>query len=363
MSYTTVWLQYRWAGVDRLWTYFAVNALLWAACGLLVYWIAVALSGSSVAGSAAAAVVLTSSQLIDSMAIIVERQSSMACLFGLAAWLVIISKWDRARPRSWVAVSLLLTASALSKEYGLAFAAAVGLFATGGRRWPMAWSTLAAVALYVVLRVGLAGGALAPYCEEHGYFGVTRTVCFDTLDREVVSQGFYNVVATSVGSLAPGVVADDGRISVSPRWLLVSLVILAIAALGWLRGPRSNRIGWLVIACNALLSVLLHRFRNQAAALCALGVAFGAGLPLASSRIRALSPSRPARILAAALLFGALAMRATVTRSLLSERVEASHIPEACGPDAADPDRLFIERVRDRYNAALPECIGADAVR
>jgi lipoprotein signal peptidase len=145
---------------------------------------------------------------------------------------------------------------------------------------------------------------------------------------------------------------------VSPRWFAMSAVLLAVAILGWMRGPRLNRIGLLVVAFNTGLSFLLYRSRNQAVAVCAMGVAAGVGLPIAWSIVERRVTSRVARACLVAVLAGALGTRAAVLQRLVGDRVAWSKLPDACGPDVPNLSRGFMERVWRLYNLELPECAG-----
>lgn len=361
LPYATVWLQYRLASFEHLSQYYVVNVLLWAACAWLVFRIVQLLTKSIAAGVAAGLIVLTSTQLVPSFVLIEERQSALACLFGLAAWLMLVSQRLHPPSRWWLSgLALLLAGSSLSKEYGLAFSAAVFLFAVAERWRAGAAAAIAAIALYGTLRIVFAGGALAPYCEEHGYFFASRSVCFDRLDVTVVSQVAYNLAATVAGSLLPGLFFDDGTISISPRWLLFSLMFLGIAVLGWIKGPRTNRIGLLLIGCNAALSFLLYRSRNHAIAVCALAVAVGVGLPIAGELMRRTVPSPSVRAITAAILVAILATRMIVMQRLVSERVALWSVSDPCGPDTPDLSRAYMERVWQHYGLSLPSCAGID---
>jgi hypothetical protein len=356
LSYATIWLQYRSASIEHLWSYQLVNMSIWIACGWMVSRIVLELSGSALAALTGGVIVLTSTQLVSSFVLIVERQSSMACFFGLAAWLISIRAWeDEFATRRWLAVSALLAASAFCKEFGLAFTAAIGLFALMERRRPALWAAAAAAGVYGTCRIVFASGAIGPYCEQHGYFFVARNVCFDRLDGLVMSQAAYNVAATGIGSLLPGLFFDDGTVSISARWLLISGVLLAVGVIGWTRGPALNRIGLLIVAFNTVLSVLLYRPRNQAIAVCALGISTGVGLPIVWSKFERVISSRAARAAIMALFLAGLATRVLVMRTLVADRVEMSRHPDACGPDIPDLDRAFMERVWRLYNLPMPE--------
>ena len=357
LAYATVWLQYRWAAVRELWAYYLVNILLWTACGWLIYRIVSSLTSSHLAGFMAASFVLTSRTLISSLVLIVDRQSSLACLFGLLTWLVCVGVERRRLTRlEWVTVAGLLLASALSKEYGLGFAVALTLFAAFDGRRDLAAASVAALVLYVGLRVAFASGGLATYCEDHGFFFTYRTVCFGAQNDSTAAQAVYNIVATGLETLLPGLFASDGVIDLMPRRILVSLVLLSMAFVGWKNGPTPLRLSLLIVAVNALQSFLLFRTRNHVVALCAMAVAVGVGLSIAGTRLRAAMPSRSVRAVVFASLLALLFARARQTHLLVQARVEESSVPDACAPGVPAPDTRFMRLLWRRYGMNLPEC-------
>jgi hypothetical protein len=359
LAYFSVWLQYRWASIDRVWSYYAINILLWVLCGWIVNRLVLAISGSSVAALASTALVVTSPLLIDSVVLIVERQTTLACVFGLSAWLIVARAGPAAMlaPVEWVSVSLLLLASALSKEYGLAFAGALAVFAyRHGLRHLLA-GAIGAIGIYAALRIAFSGGALAILCEDQGYFFTQRyEVCFDRINATIASQALYNVVASAIGSVLPGLFAPEGTIRIWPRWLLMSSIVLAMAAVGWTKGPPSVRVGLLVIAFNAALSVLLYRSRNHAVALCALGVAVGSGLTTVWTRRPRLVSPRVVRTSAALLVLTLVSLRVIEVREFLRNSIAEGSRPNPCTPDVPVLDIPFMERVWNQYNMRLPEC-------
>ena len=171
---------------------------------------------------------------------------------------------------------------------------------------------------------------MAPYCEQHGYFFERRDVCFDRLDAATSTQAVYNIVATALGSLLPGLFSEDGVISISLRWLMASMLLLPIAVLGWAKGPKAVRIGVLVIAFNTILSVMLYRSRNHAVSLCAVSIAVGVGLPGVRTLLRRVAPSPLVGAMAIVLLLSILSARTVVTRNALAHIVETSSRPDAC---------------------------------
>jgi len=359
LPYATIWLQYQSAGIQHLWRYQLVNLASWVACGWIVARIVLDFTGSAWSALAAGVIVLTSTQLVAPFVLIAERQGSLACLFGLTAWLLSIRAWHQPASRSrWLCISLLLAASAFCKEYGLAFSAAIAMSALFERQRPALRAAVAALGFYGVSRIVLAGGALGPYCEQHGFFFTTRDICVDGLRSIVVSQVIYNVTATGIGSVLPGILAADGTVGISPRWLLISAMLLAVAAVGWIRGPRLNRIGVFAVLFNAALSFLLYRSRNQVVAVCAIGVGTGVGLPIAWAMVARAATSPLVRGMVIAVLVAALATRALVMRTLVADRVVESSHPNACGDDIPDLDRAFMARMWGLYNLPLPECDG-----
>ena len=109
LSYATVWLQYRWVGTEHLWSYYLVNLVLWTGCGWIAHLIVRELASSTAAGIVAATLIFTSTQIVGSLVLIMERQTLMASLFGLAAWRGLVKAGDGAlTPLQWCSIGLLL---------------------------------------------------------------------------------------------------------------------------------------------------------------------------------------------------------------------------------------------------------------
>src|SRR5262249_16074248 len=159
-------------------------------------------------------------------------------------------------------------ASALSKEYGLAFAVGIAAYALLERRRAILLGAVAGATAYVGARWVFATGATALYCEYMGYFFSVRKVCYDGINATGLGQMTYNVVATAIGPVLPGVLDPVGRIAPAPIKLLASVGFLAIAVLGWRRGPKTLRLASLVIVANTLLNFMLYNGRNQIISVC-----------------------------------------------------------------------------------------------
>ncbi len=361
LSYVTVWLQYRWSQLDNLHLYYVVNLLLWAGCAWLVYEIVTRLTRSFVPALLAAAVVLTDPRAVEPM-ISFPQTTFMACLFGLAGFLVIVgARSTRLTRPGWIGLSLLLLAAGLCKEYGLAFMGAAAVYSVFERRRDLASAAVAAGLMYALLRLGFAGGATAEYCEDTGYFFTVRHECFDGVHSVLLPQAVYNVAATAIGSLLPGLFNLWGQIIIEPRMVATSLVWLAAAALGWWKGPTPTRMTVLIVAFNAALSFMLYRERDHPVALCALGIAVGVGLAVASAAAQTSARPPVIRGTVAAVLFVLLANHAIGTRADVVDEVADSYqqgqdpCEALAGGRPLDP--AFVKRVKVAHGMSNPDCV------
>src|SRR6185436_8455391 len=123
LSFATLWLQYRWQHLDHLGAYHAVNILFWVMCVWIVYQLIVHFTSSRLAAAIVSGLLVTDVRAITAVTNIIERQTTLATMFGLGAiWVVAGDSTKRIGTGKCVAIGLLCLASALSKEYGLAFA-------------------------------------------------------------------------------------------------------------------------------------------------------------------------------------------------------------------------------------------------
>ncbi len=279
LAYLSVWGQYRLTGLDTMVPYFVVNLLLLVACAWLVHDIVLRWTASPVGAWSAASLAMTDQRVVSAMTWIIERQSSMACLLGLAAcrWAADPRRAGRS-PVALVGLVALLVLAPLSKEYGVAFA--VGFVAYG---WAMGRRDLivpggVAVALYTVLRLMLVSGATRQYCETMGYFFESRVVCLAGPAPGILGQLVYNVAATLIGSIVPGLFTADGVIAVSGFRLSVGVFSATLAVIGWWRGPHPVRLSLAVLIAVSLLSVMLYRDRNQFLSVFVVAIALGSGV-------------------------------------------------------------------------------------
>lgn len=360
LAYLTVWLQYRWSGIDGVVAYQVVNLLIWTLCGWLVYRIVVHLAGSPVAGLAAALLVLTDVRAITAQTLIVERQMTMAAGFGLGAmWMLARSRDRRLSTVEWSGLFLLCLAAALSKEYGLAFAGAIVVYGAFERRADLMLPAGAAAVVYAGLRLGFAGGANAAYCEYMGYFSVVRKVCYDGFDATGLTQMAYNVSATGIGTVLPGLFSADGKIGLAPFRLVASAGWLAVAVLGWRKGPRLSRLTGLVMLVNTALSFMLYQGRNQIAAVCVLGIVIGVGLTCAERLLQARPAGGLLRAGAATAVVVLLWAQIAGTRVEVDEQVADLLSQDPCSEimhtDQHDP--ALIRQIKAKYGMTNPDCV------
>jgi hypothetical protein len=136
----------------------------------------------------------------------------------------------------------------------------------------------------------------------------------------------------------------------------MSTLLLPVAVVGWLKGPTPVRWTALVVGFTVLSSFMLYRSRNHMAALAAVSIAVGVGLPIAGDALRRKAPHGLIPSLAIAALVSIVATRTLVAHRLISDRVEQESQPDACDPDVPRIDRDFKQRLWQRYGLELPEC-------
>jgi len=141
--------------------FFTVNLVLLMVTAWLVYDIIYRATGEMLPALLGAGFLITDWQIVQTLYVIGEVQVTLAGVFGLGAlWLVWFGK--REGMLKTAVVFLLLLASALSKEFGLAFALAVFIDAVYKREGK--WKTyvmisISAVAAFILLRLLVVSGA------------------------------------------------------------------------------------------------------------------------------------------------------------------------------------------------------------
>jgi hypothetical protein len=256
---------------------------------------------------------------------------------------------------------VLLLLSAMSKEYGFAFALVVPLAAWLLKRpWrELAYTSAAVIGLYAVLRLAVAGGATARFCDEMGYIRRTREVCYDDyLSFEHIAQKLYNAGASLVGTFLPALFDGFGMlVAPSARPFTVQVIVTALAAIALWKRPRWALPLLALVVVNALLNFVVYRTRNQLIGFAAVYSMAGIGLHClwgqVSPRFGRWAPVAAGG--AAALILGWLAQQA-----VLRPRTVQSHQELAARSNPCDAERRFrgvidhevVEELKRRYGVA-----------
>jgi len=315
ITYSTLWAQYEISELD-LSAFFSVNIVLWVVLASLVYALVYFHTHLVLAAAAAALITLTDERAFSPLILIIERQTTMACIFGLLAMLLAYRVAQARRPNmGWLAaIFALLALSALSKEFGLAFAlgvAAVGFF---NRRRELLVVGLGVFVAYWIAR-GLIGGfdlaksgagsvaasgesTGAGLCETMGFGANPRDVCYEDLPLgEQLAQHAWNIGASFVGIffspviqtngylLAPDFLAStlggpdpDDYVGFTVPSLIVPSVVTALAVVAWWKRPATTLPLLVIIVANALLCFQYYRPRLVVVGMVALYVAAGIGV-------------------------------------------------------------------------------------
>lgn len=352
LAYATVWIEHR-VGVPIA-MHFAINLGLWIACAWLAYLIARRLADSSVAGILAAVLVLSDPRATWTLVAIIERQTSLACVFGLSAILLALPIDRRLPAIKQVALAGLLAASIMSKEYGAAFALAIAAYGVIRKRGDLLWPALLAAAGYAVLRLLVVGSIVQPYCEEMYFFGSVRDVCIEVTQPSSFPQLAYNAAATLVNLPLLGLLSGAGAPIFSESRLLAGFVLTALAIAALARGAHVGRLLALIVVANALISVMIYRDRNQLVGACAMAILAGVGWPIA---MRMLS-NRPARLAAAAALVAVIVVQAALARELVGERAAIAAQVDPCRLDIMERDFVpaYAARLKSDYLGTTEVC-------
>lgn len=352
LAYATVWLEQHLGAPVRV--HFGVNLLLWIACAWLVYVIARHLAASQAAGFLAAALVLTDPRATWALVAIVERQTSLACVFGLCAVALAVTIETPLTAVRQVALAALLVASMLSKEYGAAFTAALALFGMLTRRGDLVRPAMAAALLYLAIRMIVVGAIVQPYCEEMYLFGTARDICLDVTDPASVTQLIYNVMATLVNLPLLGLLSGTGAPIFAESRLLTGLLFSALAIAALMQGPRATRLLALIVIANAALSLMIYRDRNQLAGACAMAILSAIGWRIVTRRL----PDRRWHIALATLIFALLGAQAALARALVVERGAIAAQIEPCRLEIMNRDFVprYVAALKMQYGMRDPDC-------
>jgi hypothetical protein len=360
LAYFTLWLEHRVIQLQWPAAHHVSNLLIWVVCAWLVFLIARELTRSTPLALFAAVVLLVDHRSIYAMTWLIERQTTLACGFGLAAILLAIraSRRPPTAVTTWQIGGLLL-ASALSKEYGLAFCFALAACAITERRRQLGLAAVTAGVAYAMLRLGLAGGAFASYCDDMGFAFDIHTRCIGASTQVDWAQLVYNVAATALGTASPSLFTEEGMIEIY-RWdLLIGLAFLLPAAVAVVAGAPYARLIAFVPIGNALLSFMVFRDRNQLIGAAAIAILTALGLARLQQTLGRATLARVVGPIALALGLAYLGREAMHTHRLTTRESASLKDQEPC--ESAIRDRpfgdRFVTKVKTRYGMTDPECL------
>jgi hypothetical protein len=398
LPYFSMWAQYQLTGVAST-PLFLFNIVAATLCGVATYLLAHRLTRSVVLALGVALLLLVDIRVFSSIAQIVTRTQTMACLFGLGALILAYRGGPRSGP-VLAGVAALLFAALLCKEYAAAAVAAVfvlGLLRRGEGGLGLTAAAVGPMAVYTAIRIAIdpAAGATEGYCETLGYFFESRDACYGRATisnvvvltgREEVYQHLYNVMGGFVAIVLPVFFEGDGSIipysDLPDTWRVAAgLTIFALALVGWIARPRQTLPLLVMVGGNALTMFLLFRSRNVllGAAGVYVSAAVGLNFLLAWSREKAGAPGLGVPRLRVNVLraAGALAVLALTVAVLVNgvdaERSEfeqyRASVParfpcELPQPETqpGDPRRLYFDpeivRAAREYYGEEPGCRG-----
>ena len=321
VAYLTLWAQYQVGGLDPS-PYFAVNIVLWIACGGVVYALGNTLGRSWLAAGVMAGLMLVDERGMTAIVWVPERANTIACVLGgialLLAYRLPRDRIPRAAALAGITVALL--GALLSKEFGIAFAAAtaaVGFVARPHDRAALAAVAMAALTVYVGMRglfpsdAALAGTGAADsshgaldLCDRIGFLGHGENVCYDDLglfDR--LLRWGWNAGAGLIATFLPPLFTDYGALLLpdvlavplgeteaypgfSIGSLIVPLLVSVCAFVGLRRYRRTVTPLFVLIVANAALNFLFVRDRNLVVGMVGLYAAAAVGLPVVAEESR-----------------------------------------------------------------------------
>lgn len=355
LAYTTIWIEHRLAGLDRPYVHHAVNLAIWIVCAALAGAIVRRVTGSRAAGVIVSLFLLSDPRVVWALTLVIERQSLLACAFGLGAWYLMADCPDHLTRSRCVMVASLLLASALSKEHGLAFAAGIGAAALTSRHRAIVLSAGSALAAYALLRVVLAGGAFGRSCAHTFVFFEERMLCTGQTAPADIAQMLYNIMATTLNLVVSGLFSEVGEPVLARRSLIVAAIVVVSGALALRRVTATTRSALLVIAFSGLLGAPVYHARNQLIGAAAALIIAGAGMAVAA----AAAPGWGRRG-ALAIVLAALLLQASMAQRAVAGQSDDVNHNDPCETEIYRElpwTRPFVRRVKQHYALSDPACL------
>ncbi|MDO8795061.1 MAG: hypothetical protein Q7J25_10630 [Vicinamibacterales bacterium] len=355
IPHLVMWTEYQLWGVAPVFPYLLFNLTAWAGAVWLTYRISQRLTRHMTGAIIGTAFLITARSSHTITLYLMGRQTGLACLFGMAAVYFVFQNRSPGLRRT-VLLFALLMASALSKEYGLAFCGGIALWGLRYGRLDYSRAALAALGVYAGLRMLEYTPSL--HCEVSGYFGGDRTICFEGINVTVLTQAAWNASVSLMQTVLPGFFSAYGTFEPDPGRLLRSTFWLALLVPFFRRAPALAALAALVIATNAALNVPLFRSRNTMVGLTILAVGISIGFDYVETWCRARRTGTLRLVVVAALIVVALRSITTIERIERDVLFVGRQDPCSSLEGLAYTGPGFIRQLKLAYGMPNPECAG-----
>ncbi len=363
------WLQYQIHGIDHVYLYQLVQLAFLLFAATLMFLALRALTGR------------LDAPLVAALAFTIDKRNqpamtwhdplAMAVAFGTSAlWLLY-----RRTPGllSCIAAVILLLMSGMSKEFGLAFTAFIGIESAwrlvirrDGAALKYFIIAAAVTVIYLSLRILLAHGAASEHCAGSGYFWTSSDFCFKVgLIGEQFPQLLYNIGASFVGIFLPVLFKPSGELTLlsdlSLPYVAYCALFIGLALYALVRGSREAWLAILLMVCSAVISFALFRDRNHMVGEVGFYFAAGIGLALLLDRIASY------RVVLGVLTIMSVSMIGYAVRA---ERTLEDHLArilstDYCAKNAEEKhiDKTLARAIDARYRPWMPPCPGQPAAK
>ncbi len=356
IPHLAMWIEYRLWGVEPVFPYLLFNLTAWTGAVWMANRISRRLTLYTTGAIVGTVFLITARSSHTITLYLMGRQTGLACLFGIAA-VYLVFQGRSPSVRRALLLGALLMASALSKEYGLAFCGGIALWGLKYSRTDYVRTALATIGVYAVLRLVEYTPSL--HCEVFGFFGSDRTICFEGVNTAVLTQGAWNAWVSLMQTVFPGFFNAYGTFHPDPGRLLRSVFWLALLIPFVRRAPALAALAALVIATNAVLNVPLFRSRNTVVGLTILSVGILIGFDYVEAWCRARQWTNALRLaVASAIIVVALRGMTTIERLQRDVLFVGRQDPCSSLADPAFRDTGFVRRLKLAYGMPNPECAG-----
>lgn len=383
IPYSLIWLQYQFVGSNPVPYYFA-NILLYIGSSIALYFVVYSLTNSRLSAIVAGLLLLTDIRSASAVYWMGERQTPLAFLFGSLGMLFFLDSHKRGslQKSRIIIIYLLFLLSALSKEYGLAFAGALVIFSlttSPKNKRTSFFIAILVVFTYFVMRFIIARSYLNPdYCEYVGYRENTLFICYNDYAFNI-RKNFYiwNIGASFIGTFFPKLFTTTGAwiggntFSTSGTYptnaitgidLLFYLISLGLVAISFYKRPKKSISFLSIIVFVSGLNFLLYRPRNQVIALFGLFTLVGLGIEELWQIVRRRQSCRVVFFITMTFLCFVISQRVFVYSDFLDDVAESYSLLDPCESALTwhDPhvfDMELIEQLKVQYKMSNPMCL------